>query len=147
MAERNNLGPADLGVDVARSPEQRYRWFLASVLFGRRIRQEQAARTYRVLIEHGLTSPERFADLDRDALRRLLDEGGYDRFDWLMTDELHEVMAGVARDWGSVNRLVTSSADRREAHDRLVAYKGVGEVTARIFLDDVPADLYGTAPR
>jgi len=147
VAERTNLGPADLGIDPARSPEQRYRWFLASVLFGRRIRQEQAAHTYRVLIEHGLTSPERFADVSRDDLRVLLDDGGYDRFDWLMTDELHEVMAGVVRDWGSVNRLVTTAADRQEAHDRLVAFKGVGDVTVRIFLDGVPQDLFGTAPR
>ena len=38
----NNLGPADLDIDPSRSAEQRYRWFLASLLLGRRIRQEQA---------------------------------------------------------------------------------------------------------
>ncbi len=141
-----NLGPADLDIDPARSPEQRYRWFLASLVLGRNIRQTQAAHTYRVLIEHGLTSPGRFADLGREELRALLDEGGYDRFDHLMTDELHEVMAGVAADWGSVNHLLASAKDRAEAHDRLVAYKGIGEVTARILLDEVPTGLYGSAP-
>lgn len=140
-----NLGPADLDIDVAKSPEQRYRWFLASLLFGRNIRQTQAAHTYRVLIDHGLTSPERFADLSREQLRALLDEGGYDRFDYLMADELHGVMAGVVADWGSVNHLLASAKDRAEAHDRLVAYKGIGDTTARIMLDQVPADLYGTA--
>lgn len=115
-------------------------------LFGRRIRQEQAAHTYRVLIDHGLTSPDRFADLGREELRKLLDEGGYDRFDYLMTDELHDVMAGVAADWGSVNHLLASAKDRAEAHDRLLQYKGIGETTARILLDQIPSTLYGSAP-
>ncbi|GAA2753378.1 hypothetical protein [Amnibacterium kyonggiense] len=144
MAEKD-LGPEDLGIDVARSPEQRYRWFLASLLLGRNIRQAQAAHTYRALIEHGMTSPERFAGLEHEQLRAILDEGGYDRFDHLMARELQEVMAGVARDWGSVNHLLTSSADRQEAHDRVVAYRGIGETTARILLDAVPPALYGTA--
>lgn len=144
MAQRN-LGPADLDIDPARSAEQRYRWFLASLLLGRNIRQEQAAKTYRALLDHGLTSPARFADYEREPLRAVLDEGGYARFDYIMTDELHEVMAGVAADWDSVNHLITSAADRHEAHDRLLAYKGIGETTARIFLDGIPSELYGTA--
>ena len=140
-----NMTPEDLGIDPSRSPEQLYRWFLASLLFGRNIRQEQAAKTYGVLIDAGMTSPKHFADLGREALRRTLDEGGYDRFDYQMADELHGVMAGVDADWGSVHHLVASAADRAEAHDRIVAYKGIGEVTARIFLDEVPPGTYGTA--
>lgn len=138
------MGPGDLGIEPGRSAEQLYRWFLASLLFGRRIRQEQAAHTYRVLIDHGLTSPKHFADLGREQLRRVLDEGGYDRFDYQMADELHGVMAGVQDDWGSVHHLVASSADRDEAARRLTAYKGVGDVTARIFLDAVPPATYGS---
>ena len=140
----SDLGPGDLGIDPSTEPGL-YRWFLASVLFGRNIRQAQAAETYRVLIEHGMTSPKRFAELGREPLRRLLDEGGYGRFDSLMSDELHEVMVRIDADHGSVHRLVATSADRAEAHDRLVALKGVGEVTARIFLDAVPPGLYGSA--
>ncbi|QSB22968.1 hypothetical protein [Curtobacterium sp. 24E2] len=35
---------ADLGIDLSDGkPQQLYRWFLASMLFGRPIRQEQAA--------------------------------------------------------------------------------------------------------
>ena len=143
MAE--DMGPGDLGIEPGRSPQQLYRWFLASLLFGRNIRQTNAANTYRALLEHRMTSPARFADLDREQLRRILDEGGYDRFDYVMTDELHGVMAGVRRDWGSVQHLVASAADRGQAHDRLLVYTGIGEVTARIFLDQVPARLYGSA--
>ena len=139
------MTPEDLGIDPSRSAEQLYRWFLASLLFGRNIRQQQAAKTYGVLMEHGMTSPKHFADLGREPLRKVLDEGGYDRFDYQMADELHEVMAGVADDWGSVHHLVASSADRAEAEQRMEAYKGVGPTTARIFLDEVPAGTYGSA--
>ncbi|MGT2427044.1 hypothetical protein [Amnibacterium kyonggiense] len=98
-----------------------------------------------MLLEHGLTSPDRFAGLEHEQLRAMLDEGGYDRFDHLMARELQEVMAGVARDRGSANHLLASAADRREAHDRVAAYRGIGETTARILLDAVRPDLYGTA--
>ena len=141
----DDLGPADLGIEVDRSDQQLYRWFLASLLFGRNIRQAQAAKTYRVLIDHGFTSPGRFADVDAQRLSAVLDEGGYDRFDDQMADELLRVMAGVVADHGSVHRLVATSADRAEAERRMTAYKGVGPTTARIFLDQVPDGLYGSA--
>ncbi|MFD1721059.1 hypothetical protein [Amnibacterium endophyticum] len=141
----DDLGPDDLGIDVARSDQQLFRWFLASLLFGRNIRQQQAARTYSVLIDHGLTSPARFADLEHEELSRLLDEGGYDRFDDQMADELQRVMSGVHDDWGSVHRLVATAADRAVAERRMTAYKGVGPTTARIFLDEVPAGVYASA--
>ncbi|MGY2898006.1 hypothetical protein ACVKXF_000618 [Curtobacterium sp. PvP017] len=58
---------ADLGIDLSDGkPQQLYRWFLASMLFGRPIRQEQAAATYRVLIDHGFTSPGKFAGAGRE---------------------------------------------------------------------------------
>jgi endonuclease III len=138
--------PSDLGIDVSEGrPQQLYRWLLASVLFGRPVQQSVAADTYRVLIDHGLTSPARFAEHDHEGLRRLLDEGSYARIDHVMSDELHEVMAHVVDDWGSVSHLVRSSADRGELTARLTALTGVGPKTAEIFTRELPGSLYGTA--
>ena len=138
--------PSDLGIDLsAGSPQQLYRWLLASVLFGRPVQQEVAADTYQVLIDHGLTSPARFAEHDHEGLRRLLDEGSYARIDHVMSDELHEVMGRVDSDWGSVNHLVRSSADRAELTRRLTDLKGVGPKTAEIFTRELPDALYGSA--
>ncbi|TDW46911.1 hypothetical protein EDF51_10522 [Curtobacterium sp. PhB25] len=130
---------ADLGIDLSDGkPQQLYRWFLASMLFGRPIRQEQAAETYRVLIDHGFTSPGKFAGAGREQLRRVLDEGGYARFDYQMTDALHETMHTLDADEGSVSHLVKTAASRKDLRDRLGTLKGIGPKTIEIFLRDIP---------
>lgn len=143
MAE--NLAPTDLEIDLENpSAIALYRWFLASILFGKPVQQNSSARTYRVLIEHGLTSPPKFAEVGRENLRRLLDEGGYARLDYQTADRLHETMADVVSDWGSVNRLVRSSASRDELIARVEQFAGVGPATARIFTEKLPSSVYGT---
>ncbi|HAM25521.1 MAG TPA: DNA methylase, partial [Microbacteriaceae bacterium] len=133
------LTAADLGIDVTHADaDALFRWFLASLLFGRPIRQQVAADTWRVLISHGLTSPDRFADYDREGLRALLDEGHYARIDYVMTDELHNAMATVRREYGSVSAMVKTSGSRKELTERLEALVGVGPKTAEIFLREVP---------
>ncbi|TFC52904.1 DNA methylase [Cryobacterium sp. TMT1-21] len=137
-----HMTAADLGLDLSDGAEdQLFRWFLASVLFGRPIQQEVAARTYGVLISHGLTAPEEFARYDREGLRALLDEGHYARLDYIMTDELHEVMRSVAAEHGSVGGMVRAAASREELTRTLVAFKGIGPTTAKIFLRELPASV------
>lgn len=132
----------DLGIDLeGGKPQQLYRWFLASLLFGRPIRQEQAAETYRVLIDHGFTSPGKFADVGREELRRILDEGGYARFDYQMTDALHGAMHTIDADEESVSHIVRSASSRRELRETLEALKGVGPKVVEIFLRDIPDDV------
>jgi 3-methyladenine DNA glycosylase/8-oxoguanine DNA glycosylase len=133
---------ADLGIDLSGgAPDQVFRWFLASLLFGRPIQQQVAANTYRVLIAHGLTGPEQFARYDREGLRALLDEGHYARLDYVMTDELHEVMRLVAAEYGSVSELVKRAASMEDLTSTLVAFKGIGPKTAEIFLRDLPESM------
>lgn len=131
---------SDLGIDLTDGkPQQLYRWFLASMLFGRPIRQQQAAETYHALIEHGFTSPGKFAGVGHERLRKVLDEGGYGRFDHQMTDALHETMHTLDADEGSVSHLVKTASSRSELRDRLGELTGVGPKTIDIFLRDVPA--------
>jgi 3-methyladenine DNA glycosylase/8-oxoguanine DNA glycosylase len=133
---------ADLGIDLADGkPQQLYRWFLASVLFARPIRQEQAAETYRVLIDHGFTSPGKFVGAGREQLRGVLDEGGYGRFDYQMTDALHDAMHTIDADEGSVSHLVRSASSRAELRESLEALKGVGPKAVEIFLRDIPNSM------
>jgi 3-methyladenine DNA glycosylase/8-oxoguanine DNA glycosylase len=133
---------SDLGIDLAEGkPQQLYRWFLASLLFGRPIQQEIAAKTYHALIDHGLTSPKHFAEYSREGLRAVLDDGGYGRFDYQMTDALHEAMATIAADHGSVAHLVSSAKDRDDLRATLTGLKGVGPKVVEIFLRAVPDAL------
>ncbi|PWC06045.1 hypothetical protein [Mycetocola zhujimingii] len=141
-----NLSPSDLDLDPSSgSPQQLYRWFLASVLFGRPIQQSVAAETYRVLIKRDFTGPQKFGEIGREPLRRLLDQGGYVRLDYQMADTLHAVMRSIISDHGSVHRLVATAENEAELTRRLTALKGIGPVTARIFTDQIPAALYGSA--
>ncbi|THG33172.1 DNA methylase [Naasia lichenicola] len=136
----------DLGIDLTGGgAEALYRWFLASMLFGRPIRQEQAAETYRALEKAGLTSPKRFAEHDREGLRHILDQGGYGRFDYQMTDALHETMATIAESHGSVSELVKHAQSRADLEKKLDELKGVGPKTIEIFLREVPAEIVGSA--
>lgn len=140
-----NMTAKDLGLDLSDgTADQLFRWFLASLLFGRPIQQQVAADTWRVLIDHGLTSPSKFAEYDREGLRALLDEGHYARIDYVMTDELHDVMDAVKRDYGSVSGMVKTSDSRKDLEARLEALKGVGPKTAEIFLREVPAATIGS---
>ncbi|AMM19091.1 hypothetical protein AX769_01750 [Frondihabitans sp. PAMC 28766] len=146
----DNLQPRDLGIDLDPdtadpTPQALYRWLLASVLFGRPVQQQVSADTYHVLIDHGLTSPARFAEVGREALRRILDEGSYARIDYVMADELHEVMGRIDSEHGSVNHLVRSSADAATLRSRLTEYTGVGPKTADIFTRQISPTLFSTA--
>lgn len=141
-----NMTAADLGLDPASGhAEDLYRWFLASLLFGRPIQQSVAADTWKVLIKHGLTSPGRFAEYDREGLRALLDEGHYARIDYVMTDELHDVMRTVKKDYGSVSEFVKHADSRAQLRSALTQLKGVGPTTAEVFLREIPDHLIGSA--
>ncbi|PPF87859.1 DNA methylase [Subtercola sp. Z020] len=140
-----NMNADDLGLDPASGrADQLYGWFLASLLFGRPVQQSVAADTWRVLMKHGLTSPGRFEEFDREGLRALLDEGHYARIDYVMTDELHDVMATVKREHGSVSELVKNASSKKELTDELLALKGIGPKTVEIFLREVPDALIGS---
>ena len=139
------MTPADLGLDLSSgAPDQLYGWLLASLLFGKRIQQEIAARTWRILVDSGLTSPEKFADVSRDQLMRLLTEGGYVHYRWKEDDELHAVMAGLLKEYGSVEDMVKGADSPEELRRRLEQFPGIGPVTANIFLEWVPERFHGT---
>lgn len=134
--------PEDLGIEPGRSAQQLFRWLLASLLMGRNVQQTLGANAYRAFIDAGYTSPGRFEEHSHAEVVAVLDAAHYTRYDESMAAELRDVLVGVANDYGSVHHLITSARHRGEAHDRLVAYRGVGETTARVFLDQVPEHLY-----
>ncbi|MDX2378062.1 hypothetical protein M4I32_14815 [Microbacterium sp. LRZ72] len=129
----------DLGINLGKdTPQSLYRWLVASMLFGRPVQQSVGADAYRALISHGLTSPQKYAEWGREELRAVLDEAGYARIDYIMTDELHEVMARIVDEYGTVSKLVHTSGSREELSKRLQEMKGIGPKTVEIYLRDIP---------
>ena len=66
----------ELGINLASGKEEEiFKWFLASILFGKRISQKIAKRTYKEFEKEGLTSPGRILQVGWDRLVEILDRG------------------------------------------------------------------------
>ena len=118
---------------------------LASLLFGRPVQQQTAAKAYRKFKSDGWDTPEHFTADDQHPLWHELWEGDYHRMSSVMSEELRDVMRGLTADYeGSVARLVRTAGSRAEVTARLEQFKGVGPKTTEIFLREVPDTVIGS---
>jgi len=134
------MGSRELGIDLASErPAELFKWFLACLLFGKPIQQEVAARTYREFAQARLLTPRAILEAGWDRLVEILDRGHYVRFDFSTATKLLDVCAALLAQYRSLDRLLQQSTSRADVVRRLLAFKGVGPTTARIFLRDVAA--------
>jgi len=126
----------ELGLDL-KTEEDRFKWFLASVLFAKRISSEVAKRTYREFEKEGIITPESIAEAGWDKLVEVLDSGGYVRYDFSTASNLLEIAASLREKYGSLEALYTQSRDSRDLEKRLLEFKGVGPTTVSIFLREL----------
>ena len=150
---------SELGIDVQSGrPDEIFKWFLASILFGTRIRQDVAAETYREFARRNVLTPGDILETGWDGLVGILDAGGYVRYDFKTATKLLDVARMLnTRYGGNLNRLHEEARDERDVEARLLEFKGVGPVTANIFLrelrgiwgkaDPLPGDLVIEAAR
>lgn len=125
----------ELGIDVKKEP---FSWFLASMLFGARISTTIAKKTYRAYDEAGLTTPEKIAGSDLITLIRLHGRGGYARYDGITADYVMGVAKKLLKDYeGDIKKLDETSKSPEELEQRLQEFRGVGSVTAKIFLREM----------
>lgn len=134
-----------LGIDVSRrDSDEIFKWFLASVLFGARISETIAIRTYRQLERDGLLTPERILARGWSRLVESLDKGGYVRYDYKTADKLLLLSDALLRKYkGDLNRMHDEARDPADLEAKLKELKGVGDVTVNIFL----RELRGTWPK
>jgi endonuclease III len=126
----------ELGLDLSR-PEDRFRWFLASMLFAKRISSGIAKRTYMMLEEEGLTTPEEVTEAGWDRLVEVLDSGGYVRYDFSTASNLLEAVAKLQAEYGNLENMHDVSEGPRDLEGRLMELKGVGPVCVNIFLREL----------
>ncbi len=121
------------------SDEEIFKWFLASILFGAPIRDTSAMKTYEAFEKHGVLTSKRILETGWDGLVKILDEGGYTRYDFKTADKLLEVMGNLEQVYqGSLIALCREASDARDLEKRVKSLgKGVGEVTVNIFLRDL----------
>jgi endonuclease III len=126
---------AELGLDLHR-PEDRFKWFLASILFAKRISAEIAKKTYRQFEREGLTTPERILEAGWDRLVEVLDSGGYTRYDFSTATNLLKTMHKL-KEYGGLEELHNASKNSRDLEGKLQEFKGVGPVCVNIFLREL----------
>jgi endonuclease III len=133
------VGPKDLGIDLSKASDAEvFRWLVACQLFGARISQDIAAKTFSVLDKAGMLTPRKLADADWQHLVDLLGEGGYRRYDESTARELIEVgKLAVDKYGGKVTRIRQDADSKKEIGERLQEFKGVGPASADIFLREM----------
>jgi len=126
----------ELGLDLTK-PEDRFKWFLASTLFAKRISAEIAKDTFRRFEEEGLITPEKIVAAGWDRLVQVLDSGGYVRYDFSTASNLLEAMRKLLREYGDLENLHSVSDGPRDLEKRLMEFKGIGPVGVNIFLREL----------
>ena len=98
---------SQLGIDLSGTdPEQIFKWFMASKLFGARISANIAIKTYKEFERNGITSPDKILKTGWDGLVKILDDGGYARYDFSTASKLLEIMNDLVKDYdGDLNKL------------------------------------------
>ena len=129
-----------LGINLlSRRSDEIFKWFLASILFGARISESTAIKTYREFEKRKVVSPEKILETGWDDLVKILDEGGYVRYDFKTATKLLEIANNLVREYqGDLNALHSKAKDTKDLERRLMNLgKGIGPVTAAIFLRDL----------
>ena len=130
----------ELGIDLkSGKSEEIFKWFLASILFAKPIRETSAKKTYFCFLKHGITSAKKILDTGWNGLVEILDEGGYTRYDFSTADKLLEVFGNLQKLYnGDLNILHEKAKDSKDLEERIKELgKGIGETTVSIFLREM----------
>lgn len=154
LAEHGQKYSELLGIDLSKgTDEEIFKWFLASILFGAPIRENSVIKTYRAFEEHDVLTPRKIVKTGWDGLVKILDHGGYARYDFKTATKLLLVTGNLLKKYGgSLNKLHDEAEDTKNLEFKLKNLgSGIGEVTVKIFLrelrgiwkkaDPVPTDL------
>lgn len=125
----------DFGLDVMSGDDDLFRWFLLTFLLGKPIQSTVAVKTWRLFIERKLDLPWAILELPDRKLVRLLHQGGYTRYQHVMTRALKTCMQQLVDFYeGSLTLMIDKSLDEDELSKQLQKLYGVGPKTAEIFM-------------
>lgn len=129
---------SSLGINLQDGREKEiFKWFLASVLFGKRISLQIAARTYERFSSSNVLTPKAIIDTGWDGLVKILDDGGYVRYDFSTASKLLDLVKQLQQKYGSLTELHRQAKDPGDLEHKLMQFKGIGPVTMNIFLREL----------
>lgn len=126
---------ADFDLDVMAGDDDLFRWFLLTYLLGKPIQSTVAVKTWKLFIDRKLDMPWAILNLSDRQLVMLLHQGGYTRYQHVMTHALKTAMQQLIDLYeGSLTLMIEESFDEDELSKRLQKPYGVGPKTAEIFM-------------
>lgn len=112
-----------------------FRWFLLTYLLGKPIQSTVAVRTWKLFIERKVDLPWAILELSDRQLTSILHQGGYTRYQHVMTKALKTSMHQLVNSYeGSLILMIENSENEEELSKRLQKLYGVGPKTAEIFM-------------
>lgn len=128
-----------LGIEISSGDSSYFNWFLASILYSKPIREETAAKTYKLFEADGLVNPHAIIKAGWDKLVEIFDRGGYTRYDFSTADRLLEICGNLVEHYGgSLSRVHEEAHDSADLEARLIMLgKGIGPITVSVFLRDM----------
>jgi endonuclease III len=125
----------DFGLDILSGDTDMFRWFLLCYLFGKPIRSDVAVATWRLFIEKKMDTPWEIMQSSERELVRVLNKGGYTRYQHVTARGLMACMEKLIRLYeGSLQLMFDNSLDEDEFMKRLQELHGVGPKVAEIFM-------------
>jgi len=127
----------EFGLDL-RVKGDRFKWFIASMLYAKRISSKIASETFRRFLAEGLTDPNSIMNAGWDRVVEVLDSGGYVRYDFsTATNILENMRMLMERYGGDVDRIHECALDSRDLEEKLMEFRGFGPVAVNIFLREL----------
>ena len=129
-----------LGIDLKSGKNSEIvKWFLASILYSKPIRESSATATYKEFEDNRVLTTSEILDVGWEGLVSILDEGGYTRYDFSTATKLLKIFGSLQKDYrGDLNKLHASAKDSKDLQLMLKCLgKGIGDTTVSIFLRDM----------
>lgn len=134
-----------LGIDLkSRKDSEIFKWFLASLLFGKPIQESVAIKTFKEFEKRKILSADKIIKAGWDKLVEILDAGSYVRYDFSTATKLLEIMKKLKEEYGTLSNLYKKAKNSEDLEKRLQEFKGIGPITANIFLREL-RDVWGKA--
>jgi endonuclease III len=125
----------DFGLSVLSNEDDMFRWFLLTFLLGKPIQSSVAVKTWKLFIDREIDFPWAILKMTNWQLVQLFHEGGYTRYQHVMTRALQTCMQQLVDQYdGSLYLMLESSESEDELSRRLQKLYGVGPKTAAIFM-------------
>ena len=140
MHRKKKIRSSGLGIDLQSLQERElFRWFLACLLFGKPVQQEIARRAFLQLDQAGVDSLEAVVNTGWNRLVDLLDRAHYVRYDFSTATKLLDVCNELMVRYGTLKHMIAQSATPAQLAKAMQEFKGIGPVTAGIFVREIRA--------